>query len=157
MRRVPRIVLWCALLLLAAVAFGAERRFPPPDFETDYSFPQHVDPPARALAMGYLDVAVLVAALGLASYLALRRRSRDGMLALTIGSLLYFGFYRKGCVCPIGAIQNVALAAADASYALPWVVLAFFLLPLVFALFFGRTFCAGVCPLGAIQDLAGED
>jgi ferredoxin len=30
---------------------------------------------------------------------------------------------------------------------------AFFLLPLVFTLFFGRAFCAAVCPLGAIQDM----
>ncbi|NIL97025.1 MAG: 4Fe-4S binding protein, partial [Planctomycetales bacterium] len=29
----------------------------------------------------------------------------------------------------------------------------FFLLPLVFTLFFGRTFCAAVCPLGAVQEL----
>jgi len=35
----------------------------------------------------------------------------------------------------------------------PLFVLAFFLLPLVFALFFGRTYCAAVCPHGAIQDL----
>jgi polyferredoxin len=27
------------------------------------------------------------------------------------------------------------------------------MIPLVFTLFYGRTFCAGVCPLGAIQDL----
>jgi len=33
------------------------------------------------------------------------------------------------------------------------VVLAFFMLPLLFTLFFGRTFCAAVCPLGAIQEL----
>jgi ferredoxin len=32
-------------------------------------------------------------------------------------------------------------------------VILFFLLPLVFALFFGRVFCAAVCPLGAIQDV----
>jgi ferredoxin len=32
-------------------------------------------------------------------------------------------------------------------------VTAFFVLPLVFALFAGRTFCAGVCPHGALQDL----
>jgi len=54
-------------------------------------------------------------------------------------------------VCPIGAIQNVA-AAFSGAYALPLVVLGFFLLPLVFTLFFGRTFCGGVCPLGAVQD-----
>ena len=70
-----------------------------------------------------------------------------------LGSLAYLGFYRKGCVCPIGAIQNVTLAAFDPGYVLPWVVVAFFTLPLLFTLFFGRTFCAAVCPLGAIQEL----
>jgi NAD-dependent dihydropyrimidine dehydrogenase PreA subunit len=68
-------------------------------------------------------------------------------------SLLYFGLYRKGCVCPIGAIQNVVLTIFDPGYAIPTTVIAFFLLPLVFTLFFGRVFCAAVCPLGAIQDL----
>jgi len=34
----------------------------------------------------------------------------------------------------------------------PVVVVVFLLLPLVFTLFFGRTFCAAVCPLGALQD-----
>ncbi|MHC5086583.1 MAG: 4Fe-4S binding protein, partial [Planctomycetota bacterium] len=29
----------------------------------------------------------------------------------------------------------------------------FFFSPLVFTLFFGRSFCAAVCPLGVIQDL----
>ncbi|MBP5425550.1 MAG: 4Fe-4S binding protein [Prevotella sp.] len=42
---------------------------------------------------------------------------------------------------------------ADSSYRLPLVVLVLFLLPLVFALFFGRLFCAGVCPMGALQEL----
>jgi ferredoxin len=32
-------------------------------------------------------------------------------------------------------------------------VIVFFTLPLVFTLFFGRTFCAAVCPLGAVQEL----
>ena len=32
-------------------------------------------------------------------------------------------------------------------------VIAFFFLPLVAALLFGRVFCGGVCPLGAVQDL----
>jgi ferredoxin len=41
----------------------------------------------------------------------------------------------------------------DPGYAVPVTVLIFFLLPLVAALLFGRTFCAAVCPLGAIQDL----
>jgi ferredoxin len=68
-------------------------------------------------------------------------------------TLIYFGFYRKGCICSIGAIQNVTLSFFDPSYSISLTALLFFLLPLVFTLFFGRTFCAGGCPLGAIQDL----
>jgi len=38
------------------------------------------------------------------------------------------------------------------AYVIPVSVIVFFVVPLVFALFYGRTFCAAVCPLGAIQD-----
>jgi ferredoxin len=73
---------------------------------------------------------------------------------LMVFSLVYFGFWRKGCVCAIGSIQNVVLSIFDPEYAIPATVLVFFLAPLVSTLFFGRTFCAAVCPLGAVQDLA---
>jgi polyferredoxin len=56
-------------------------------------------------------------------------------------------------VCSIGAIQNIALALFNPAYSIPITALFFFIVPLVFTLFYGRTFCAGVCPLGAIQDL----
>ncbi len=91
--------------------------------------------------------------LGLASWLIYKRRSRKGLMALSIFSLLYFGFWKKGCVCAIGSLQNVSLALCDRSYAVPIGVLAFFVLPLVLALFAGRSFCAAVCPHGALQDL----
>ncbi len=128
-------------------------RFPPPEF-TDHVLPK-TDQPARrrTIVYEYVDMAVLVVALSLATWLALKRRSRNGMLALAIFSLAYFGFYREGCICPIGSIQNVTLAIFDSGYPLPIFVVVLFVLPLAFTLFFGRTFCAGVCPLGAIQDL----
>ena len=72
---------------------------------------------------------------------------------MSVFSLVYFGFFREGCICSIGAIQNVVLAMVDPSYVLPLSALLFFLIPLITALFLGRTFCAGVCPLGAIQDI----
>lgn len=131
---------------------GVER-FPPPEFEEGYVMPQTTYPPARAVAWDYIDLAVLLGGLGVASWLSLVKRSRRAILYLTIAMVLYLGFWRKGCICPIGSIQSVSLALFDSSYAVPWIVLAFFLLPLVFALFFSRAFCAGVCPLGAIQDL----
>ncbi|MBI5821322.1 MAG: 4Fe-4S binding protein [Verrucomicrobia bacterium] len=153
MRQVTRVCLYLTLLILPFVtAFGVER-FPPPEFDPGYKMPVTTMPVTRALWQSYLDVAVLVAALSLASYLVLKKRSRDGVLALSVFSLLYFGFYQQGCVCSIGSVQDVVLALFNSSYVVPLTTVAFFLLPLVFTLFFGRTFCSSVCPMGAMQDL----
>ena len=146
-------VIAIALLTLAANFARAEQRFPPPEFEGGHQLPLTATPPARALLFQYLDVAVLAACLVTASVLVYRKRSRKGLIALSVFSLLYFGFWKKGCVCAIGSVQNVALALFGSGYAVPVSVLAFFILPLAFALFAGRTFCAGVCPHGALQDL----
>jgi NosR/NirI family transcriptional regulator, nitrous oxide reductase regulator len=131
---------------------GVER-FPPPEFEPGYQMPTLTTPSPRANAMDYLDVAVLLATLSAASWAVLKTRSRRRVFGVMIFSLLYFGFYRKGCVCPIGSIQDVALSLFNHGYAVPLTVLIFFLAPLLFTLAFGRSFCAGVCPLGAIQDI----
>jgi len=72
---------------------------------------------------------------------------------MSLFALAYFGFYREGCVCAIGSIQNVSLALFDKSYLIPLSAIIFFVAPLVYTLFFGRTFCAAVCPFGALQDL----
>jgi NosR/NirI family transcriptional regulator, nitrous oxide reductase regulator len=146
-------LLWLGLLLLSGFCALAEHRFPPPEFEGGHQLPVTTTPAARGLPFQYLDVAVLGACLAVASVLVYKKRSRKGLMALSIFSVLYFGFYRKGCVCSIGSVQNVALALCDHGYAVPVGVLAFFVLPLAFALFGGRTFCAGVCPHGALQDL----
>ncbi len=147
-----RALQWLFMLAAATAAFGVER-FPPPDFTNGYKLPVTSVPPARADFFNYIDVGVLVLALSLAAYLVIWKRSRRGIAALTIFSLVYFGFFRQGCVCSIGAIQNIALAVADRNYALPLAAGVFFILPLLFALFFGRVFCAAVCPLGAAQDV----
>ncbi len=140
-------------LIVCGIASGVER-FPPPDFvETGYELPSPTTPQPRQNIYEYIDAVVLLAALGLASYLVLKKRSRRAIFVLMVFSLIYFGFWRKGCVCSIGAIQNITLSVFDRDYAVPIVVAVFFLLPLVFTLFFGRTFCAAVCPLGAVQDL----
>ena len=75
------------------------------------------------------------------------------MIALSLFSLAYFGFYRQGCICAIGSIQNVTLALFNSSYTVPITALVFLLAPLAVALFAGRAFCAAVCPQGAIQDV----
>jgi NosR/NirI family nitrous oxide reductase transcriptional regulator len=154
MKRFGNIIIGIALsLILCGVTIGAER-FPPPDFvETDHVIPSPTVPSPRQDIYEYIDAVVLLAALGLSSYLVLRKRSRRAIFILMVLSLLYFGFWRKGCVCSVGAVQNIVLSIFDRDYAVPIAVALFFLLPLVFALFFGRVFCAAVCPLGAIQDL----
>jgi NosR/NirI family nitrous oxide reductase transcriptional regulator len=123
------------------------------DIGGGYVTPAVQHPLPRAPWRQAADVALLGVALGLSAWLVLKRRSRAGVVALTIGSLAYFGFYRQGCVCPIGAIQNVTVALLDPRYATSYIVLGIFFLPLAAALLFGRAFCGGVCPLGAIQDL----
>jgi len=97
-------------------------------------------------------MAVLLAALGLATYLVLVRRRRSEVFLLLLASLVYFGFVRSGCVCSVGSLQNMTLALFNPGAAAPVRVVVFFLAPLAFALLFGRTFCAAVCPLGALQD-----
>jgi len=148
---ITRLIL--LLLVLSSFSLAAQQRFPRPEFESAYETPSPTSPEPRSGAMEYVDLAVLIAALSLASWFAIKKRSRKGLFWLSVFSLLYFGFYREGCICPIGAIQNVTLALFDSGYKISLSVLAFFLIPLIFALFFGRTFCASVCPLGAIQDL----
>ncbi|NLO06649.1 MAG: 4Fe-4S binding protein [candidate division WS1 bacterium] len=147
------VVLIVLAMLLVPVLALAEERFPPPEFSFDYEFPHVGTPTPRAAAFEWVDLVVLVLALGAAAWLALRKKSRQYLFLLAIFSLLYFGFYRQGCICPIGAIQNVALALGPAEYVLPISVGLFFLLPLLFALAFGRVFCASVCPLGALQEV----
>jgi NosR/NirI family nitrous oxide reductase transcriptional regulator len=139
-------------LLISAVSF-AQQRFPRPDFETDYQAPTAHNPEPRHAMLEYLDVLILALVLGLATWFVLKKRSRRGVLYLSIFTLIYFGFYRNGCICSIGAIQNVVLALVDSTYVISLTTLAFFMLPLIFALFAGRVFCGAACPLGAIQDL----
>lgn len=148
----PILVALAALLVVGVAALGLER-FPPPEFETDYVRPTTTAPNPPQGAWEYIDAGVLAVTLVLATVLILRTRNRKLIFSLMLVCLVYFGFVRDGCVCPIGAIQNVTLTAFDPGYAIPLAVLIFFALPLVLTLFFGRVFCGAVCPLGAIQDV----
>ena len=149
------LAILAVLFLFPVAAWGAgeEQRFPTPEFESEYSLPVQTHPGTGHVAREYADVVFLLLALGLATWGAVRRRSRRGIFLVLLLSLFYLGFWRQGCVCPIGAIQNVTLGVADPAYRMPLSILVFFAAPLVTALFFGRSFCGSVCPLGAIQDL----
>jgi len=150
MARVSLAILLAVLMLPQAVA---ESRVPPPDFETGYERPVLTFQTRQIFAREIADAVVLMAALGLSASFLLRKRSRASVFVLGLSCLLYLGVYKKGCICPVGAIQNVTCALCRADYAVPIVVIAVFILPLIAALMWGRVFCGSVCPLGAIQDL----
>lgn len=133
--------------------FAQMQRFPKPEFQTEYEVPTPVVPAPSSLFMEYLDVFILVAVMCLTTWFIFKQRSRKGILWTSIFSLAYFGFFREGCVCSVGSVQNVALALFGEGYKLPLDVLLFFVLPLLFALAVGRVFCAAACPLGVVQDL----
>jgi len=128
-------------------------RFPRPEFDSGHTLPAVEVAELRTPWMDGVDAMLLLVALIAATLLIHRWRSRRGLFGLTLASVTYFGFIRQGCICPVGSLQNVCLALADAGYVLPVAVAAFFLLPLVVSSLFGRAFCAGVCPLGAIQEI----
>ena len=102
-----------------------------------YVTPTVQRPIPRTAARQVADVVLLAGALGLAAWLGLWRRHRGALVALTTACVLYFGFYREGCICPIGSIQNVTVALVEPGYAVPYFVIGIFVLPLVAALFFG--------------------
>ncbi|HKM93902.1 MAG TPA: 4Fe-4S binding protein [Prolixibacteraceae bacterium] len=148
-----KIVLLFVLLLFLLPSYAQVQRFPKPEFESGYTQPSTTSPETRSTALEFIDVGVLILVMSMAAWFAIRKRSRKGILWLSIFSLVYFGFYREGCVCSVGSIQNMALTLFDPVYAISIPILLFFLLPLLFSLFFGRVFCAAACPLGVIQDL----
>lgn len=161
-----RMLVVLAVALLAALALPARAAAQ----AVQYERPVQVAPQQETIGGGYvtpdvqrprprdywlqiLDVVLLAAAMGLSTWFVVALRKRTWSFGLTIAGLAYFGFYRQGCICPIGSIQNVSVALTDPTYSIPMVVTAVFVLPLVVAMFFGRAFCGGVCPLGAIQEL----
>ena len=138
--------------MCSAKAF-AVARFPKPDFTSGYEYPDIVHGIPNELFWNIFDIVLLVGMMSLVVWAAYKKRSRAIILSMSLVSVLYFGFFRSGCVCSVGSIQNVVIAAVDSNYHLPWYVLLVFLLPILFALLFGRVFCSGVCPLGALQEL----
>lgn len=140
-------------LMTASLTAMATARFPKPDFESGYEYPEILHPIPMEQVWNVLDIVLLFGLMSLVAWAVHRKESRKVIFGVSIFSVLYYGFFRSGCVCSVGSIQNVVLALADPSYSLPWYVLLIFLLPIAFTLLFGRVFCAGVCPLGALQEV----
>ncbi len=149
-----RVFLVLALLfLVGAMTALAVERFPPPDFQAGYRLPVTYQTPPKAAWREWTDTGAGLVLLAAVTWLALKRRSRAGVVAASLVAIAWFGFWRKGCVCPIGAIQNAALGLADPAFAVPATVIVMLVFPLIVTVLFGRTYCAAVCPHGALQDL----
>ncbi len=152
-RLISLSIMTLGLVLVAPTFVSAAERFPTPDFETGYTLPSTPQPAPRAAMWEVIDTVTLLAALVLGAIFALKLRSRRAITILSLFTIAYFGFWKKGCICPVGSWQNVFQAMTDPTTTVPTSVLFVFALPLIFALFFGRIFCGAVCPLGAIQDI----
>lgn len=131
------------------------QRFPKPEFEKGHVIPATQVTNPKAPVFEILDIALFIACMSAVTWMVLKKRSRKLVFWISVFSLLYFGFYRNGCICPVGSLQNITMALFDHTYKVPLTAIIFFVVPLGFALFAGRTFCAGVCPLGALQDIFG--
>ena len=103
-------------------------RFPKPDFTSGYQYPEIIHGMPWETFWSWLDVVLLLGMMSLVAWAVHRKPSRKIIFSVSIVSVLYFGFFRTGCVCSVGSIQNVVLALADSSYKLPFVVLLLFLL-----------------------------
>jgi len=143
------------VLVISLLAFNviAIQRFPKPEFESGYQVPATQVAKVQSVVLEYLDLALFLACMSVITWLIIKKRSRRAVFWMSVFSLLYFGFYRNGCICLVGSLQNVSMALFNPEYKIPVTAITFFVIPLGFTLFYGRTFCAGVCPLGAIQDL----
>lgn len=146
------IVTFVVALLATVGAQAFEFNLPIPEFETGYGLPDLFTPDPDTGA-GVWDALILFAALSITTWFVHKKRSRRGLFFMSIVCMVYFGFVRMGCICPVGSMQNVLAGIFIPDVGISFLVLSFFLLPLLFALFYGRVFCASVCPLGAIQEI----
>ena len=152
MKRTKKIIYILFFIIICNFA-STEERFPSPEFSRGYQIPGMEYPLVKDTLFVYFDIIILIIFLYGTVFFIFKRRSRHGIFFITFLSLLYFGFYKKGCICSVGSIQNVTLSLVNADYLLPFSALMFFLIPLLLALYYGRVFCGSVCPLGAIQEL----
>ncbi|MBN2686520.1 MAG: 4Fe-4S binding protein [Pontiellaceae bacterium] len=107
---------------------------------------------AESFSWEIADIAVLALMLLLSGVLSLRHLPKCRFTSMMVIALLYFGLFRGGCICPVGATSNILLGLRAPEMVGKTVAL-LFLLPLVAAFLFGRVFCSSACPLGAVQHL----
>lgn len=134
------------------IFFQIYDRFPRPDFESGYVRPMQILETVQSWQTGYFDIVVLILVMILSVYAIFKRHSRRWIFSLSMFSLLYFGFLRKGCVCSVGSSQGIS-EAIFMGVEIPFTTILLFFIPILVTLFFGRVYCGTACPLGALQEL----
>lgn len=149
------LILFLALLCsLSAFAQDSEECNRPPtqelaDFKEAYT---PVEFTFESFSWELADVTVLFLMLIIAGLLSLKHNPQCRFTVLSMIGLAYFGLFRGGCICPVGATTNFCMGLA-APEMIGKTVAILFLLPLATAFFAGRVFCTSACPLGALQHL----
>lgn len=101
----------------------------------------------------WVDLSVLILLMGAGIFMVFTRKSAKSVGILTLITLIYLGLIRGGCICPVGAVSNVAQGLVLPGAILGIATILLFILPLVVALIAGRVFCSAGCPLGAVQQI----
>ena len=141
------------LILCSSVSLAFEDRFPRPEFQTTYQLPKHIEAEPSIFREPIFGLTLLLLTMVAGTVALYRSRQRNMVRAVSIFTLVFLGFLKAGCVCPIGSIQNIAAAIFNSAVPLSVILVIVFFLPLLGALYFGRVFCGSACPLGALQDL----
>ena len=109
-----KIILLLVISLITINIFA--QRFPAPEFDTDYKVPDTQVTHVKPIIYEIIDIVVFLGLLAFVTYVVIKKRSRKAVFWISVFSILYFGFYREGCICSIGAIQNVTMAIFNSDY-----------------------------------------
>lgn len=93
---------------------------------------------------------IVLLAVATFAYLRGHQRLRRVVMLVSVG---YLGFYIGGCLCPLGAVQNLVLSGTTLKVAF-LVTLA---IPLAATILFGRLYCGWVCPAGGVQEIVHSE
>jgi NosR/NirI family transcriptional regulator, nitrous oxide reductase regulator len=145
-------ILFYIIIISSSFIYSVDR-FPRPEFESQYKMPETQTPVPRGIIFDIADIVILILMLSIASYVILKKKSRIVLLIIMALSIGYFGFFKRGCICPIGSVQNVISFLVSDTYLISIFTLLLFIIPVIYTIFFGRSFCSSVCPLGAVQEL----
>ena len=76
----------------------AVSRFPRPDFESGYQYPELSYAVPYENCWNALDVVLLIGLMSLVAWAAYKKRTRGPIIITSVISVAYFGFFRGGCV-----------------------------------------------------------